>query len=81
MTVIYCNILLFVFHHVLHGGDVDVALLDASSGQLCCENQGVAGHHNVTWEDWGSFKLTWSLLELTRAASSVKKKVAQKICH
>ena len=43
-------------HHVLHGGDVDVALLDASRGQLCCENQGVAGHHNVAWKDWGSFK-------------------------
>ena len=43
-------------HHVLHGGDVDVALLYASRGQLRCENQRVAGHHNVTWEDWGSFK-------------------------
>ena len=68
-------------HHVLHGWDVDVALLDASRGQLRCENQGVAGHHNVTWEDWGIFKQTWCLLELTRASSSVKKKVAQKICH
>ena len=68
-------------HHVLHGGDVDVALLDASRGQLRCENQRVAGHHNFTWEDWGSFRQTCCLLEPTRASSRVKEKVAQKICH
>ena len=46
-------------YHILHGRRVDVALLDPAGGQLCCKDQWVAGHHNVTCKktDFENFQL------------------------